>query len=130
MAEVTQIPIFPSSDFDATVALYSLINFVESNRFGDDYLIITHSAGMELHFYPANVKPRTNDHGAYFRFASVDDFDALYARWKGLTNTPAFARVAGKIGKMHAAVDTDYGMREFALLDADGNLLRVGSPTD
>jgi hypothetical protein len=25
-------------------------------------------------------------------------------------------------------VDTDYGIREFALVDKSGNLLRVGSP--
>ena len=130
MAQAKQIPIFPSSDFDRTVELYSRIDFTESNRFGDEYLIIEHPAGLELHFYAANVKPRTNDHGGYIRFDKLDELDALYSRWKGLTNTPAFARAAGKIGKMHAAVDTDYGMREFALLDADGNLLRVGSSID
>lgn len=128
--DAMQIPIFPSSDFDRTVELYSRIDFVEANRYGDDYLIIEHPNGFELHFFSAKVKPRTNDHGAYLRIASLADFDALYARWKGLTNTPAFARAAGKIGKMHAAVDTDYGLREFALLDADGNLLRVGAPLD
>ena len=126
--DAKQIPIFPSSDFDRTVELYSRIGFIESRRHGGEYLIIEHAgAELELHFYADKVKPRTNDHGAYIRFDSIDDFDALYARWKGLTNTPAFARAAGKIGKMTAAVDTDYGMREFALLDADGNLLRVGA---
>ncbi len=123
-----QIPIFPSSGFDGTAAFYARIDFSETNRFGDDYLILEHDAGLELHFYPAKVKPRTNDHGAYVRFDSLDELDALYKRWNGLTNTPAFARVAGKIGKLHAPVDTDYGLREFALLDADGNLLRFGAP--
>lgn len=128
MDQAKQIPIFPSSNFDGTVELYGRIDFVESQRFGDDYLIIDHPAGLELHFYSAKVKPRTNDHGAYIRFDSLDEFEALYSRWNGLTNTPAFARAAGKIGRMHSAVDTDYGLREFALLDADGNLLRVGAP--
>jgi hypothetical protein len=27
-----------------------------------------------------------------------------------------------------APVDADYGLREFAVVDADGNLLRIGSP--
>ena len=125
---VLQIPIFPSSDFDGTAAFYARIDFIEANRFGDDYLILEHEAGLELHFYAARIKPRTNDHGAYVRFTSLGAFDALYKRWNGLTNTPAFARVAGKIGKLSAAVDTDYGLREFALLDADGNLLRIGAP--
>lgn len=127
--DAKQIPIFPSGDFDRTVELYSRIDFTESNRYGSDYLIIEHSAGLELHFYSANVKPRTNDHGAYVRITLLADLDSLYKRWSGLTNTPAFARAAGKIGKLHAAVDTDYGMREFALIDADGNLLRIGAPT-
>jgi hypothetical protein len=29
---------------------------------------------------------------------------------------------------MPSKVDTDYGMREFALVDPSGNLIRVGSP--
>lgn len=129
MVQAKQIPIFPSGNFAGTVALYSRLDFTESRRFGDDYLIIEHPAGLEVHFFSSKVKPRTNDHGAYVRFESVEELDALYKRWNGLTNTPAFARAAGKIGKMHAAVDTDYGMREFALLDADGNLLRLGAAT-
>ena len=128
MSQVEQIPIFPSSDFDRTAAFYGRIEFTEANRFGEDYLIVEHDAGIELHFFPASTKPRTNDHGAYVRFGSTDQLDEIYSRWLGLTNTPAFARVAGKIGKLHAPVDTDYAMREFALLDADGNLLRLGAP--
>lgn len=123
-----QLPIFPSSDFDATVELYSLIDFNEGNRFGEQYLIIDHPLGLELHFFPAKVKPRSNDHMAYIRFEALADLDALAERWAGLTNTPAFARAAGKIGRLHAPVDTDYGLREFALVDADGNLLRIGGP--
>jgi len=125
---MTQIPIFPSGGFDATAAFWGHIGFVETARFGDDYLILQHEIGMELHFYSSDVKPRTNDHGAYVRFDSLDELDALYTRWNGRCNTPAFSRVAGKIGRLHNAVDTDYGLREFALIDHDGNLLRLGGP--
>lgn len=121
-----QIPILPSSDFDATVAFYSRLDFVEANRFGTDYLIIEHPIGLEVHFFPSKVKPRTNDHGGYVRFDSAEEIDTIYKRWNGLANTPAFARVAGKIGRLHAPVDTDYGLREFALIDHDGNLLKLG----
>ena len=126
--EPKQIPIFPSSGFDATAAFYSRLDFTEANRFGDDYLILHHELGIELHFYPASVKPRTNDHGAYVRFHTLDELDTTYRRWNGLANTPAFARVAGKIGRLGAPEDTDYGLREFALIDHDGNLLRFGGP--
>jgi hypothetical protein len=30
--------------------------------------------------------------------------------------------------RLQAPVDTDYGMREFALVEPSGNLVRVGSP--
>lgn len=123
----TQIPIFPSSGFDATSAFYGHLDFVETARYDDVYLILEHERGLELHFFPSRVKPRTNDHGAYARFDSLEVLDGLYARWNGRCNTPAFARVAGKIGRLHAAVDTDYGMREFALIDHDGNLIRLGA---
>ena len=125
--DVAQIPIFPSGGFDETVAFYGHLEFSEQNRFEDEYLILTHTSGLELHFFPANVKPRINDHGAYARFSSLEDLDGLYARWNGRCNTPAFARVAGKVGRLAAAVDTDYGLREFALIDHDGNLLRLGA---
>ena len=125
---VTQSPIFPSGDFGATAAFYGHLGFDEMARHGEDYLIMTHSAGFELHFYPAKVKPRTNDHGAYARFGDLAELDALYARWDGRCNTPAFARVAGKVGRLHAPVDTDYGLREFAIIDHDGNLIRFGAP--
>ena len=124
----TQIPIFPSSGFEGTAAFYTHLGFAETARFGEDYLIVEHELGFELHFFPAKVKPRTNDHGAYVRFDALADLDALYTRWNGRCNTPAFARVAGKIGRLHAPVDTDYGLREFALIDHDGNLLRIGGP--
>ena len=48
----------------------------------------------------------------------VDDADALHAAW----------RASDVSGRLHAAEDTPYGLREFAYVDPDGNLLRVGSP--
>lgn len=125
-----QIPVFPSSGFDGTAAFYAHLGFTETNRFDDHYLIIEHPVGMELHFYGAgSVKPRTNDHAVYIRFETATPVDELFTRWNGLTNTPAFARLAGKIGRLTPPVDTDYGLREFALIDHDGNLLRIGGVT-
>lgn len=34
----------------------------------------------------------------------------------------------GRVGRFVAPVDTDYGLREGAHVDADGNLLRYDSP--
>lgn len=57
---------------------------------------------------------RTTAGAAYVR---VDDADALAAAW---------ATVPG--GRTVPPVDTDYGLREGAHVDPDGNLLRFGSP--
>lgn len=50
----------------------------------------------------------------------VDDADALYAEWQA----------ADVDGRMHAPHDTDYGLREGAHVDSDGNLVRFGSWLD
>lgn len=124
---VFQLPIFPSSDFDRTAAFYGTLSFTEENRFGDYYLILEHEAGMELHFYGAGrVKTKSNDHAAYIRFETAAESDELYERWAPIAESSAFSAVAGKAGRLVHPSDTDYGLREFALLDSDGNLLRIG----
>ena len=53
------------------------------------------------------------------------DADALYDEWAAVgvaSNTQTGSRLQGP------PIDTDYGMREFALVDPTGNLIRVGSP--
>jgi uncharacterized glyoxalase superfamily protein PhnB len=50
-------------------------------------------------------------------FVRVDDANALHAHWQG----------AAGIGDVRPLRDTDYGMREFALIDPDGNLMLFGS---
>jgi len=61
-----------------------------------------------------NLDPLTTQVSLYL---FVDDADALYAEW----------RAAGVAGRMHAPRDTDYGLREGAHVDSDGNLVRFGS---
>ena len=53
----------------------------------------------------------------------VPDADALHEEW-----TEAGVAHDGATGsRLVAPMDTDYGMREFALVDRSGNLIRVGS---
>jgi catechol 2,3-dioxygenase-like lactoylglutathione lyase family enzyme len=53
----------------------------------------------------------------------VEDVDSLHAEFSRL-GLPHEG-----IPRLHGApVDVDYNMREVALVDPDGNLLRVGSP--
>jgi len=53
----------------------------------------------------------------------VDSADALYEEWAALR----IPHDAATGSRLIAPVDTDYGMREFALVDRSGNLLRIGS---
>jgi catechol 2,3-dioxygenase-like lactoylglutathione lyase family enzyme len=122
MAE-SAVPILPSRDLEGTLEFYSRLGFelqgapIERYR----YLIIGRG-GIELHFWDApNVDPLTTDASCYLR---VDDADALHREWEriGVQTDPAMG------SRLMPPVDTDYGMREFALVDPSGNLVRVGSP--
>ena len=76
---------------------------------------------IELHFFPKpDVDPLTTDFGCYLR---VPDADALHREWDEV-GVPTDPRTGSRLV---APADTEYGMREFALVDPNGNLLRVGS---
>jgi uncharacterized glyoxalase superfamily protein PhnB len=62
-----------------------------------------------------DLEPSKNTSACYLY---VDDADAVCERW----------RRAGVGGRVEAPRDTEYGLREFAHVDRDGNLLRIGSP--
>jgi hypothetical protein len=57
-------------------------------------------------------------------YVRAADADALYDDWNGV----GVQRDERTGSRLQAPMDTDYGMREFALVDPSGNLVRVGSP--
>lgn len=119
---VDVMPILPSWDFDLTSRFYEQLGFEERGRWEGSYLIMAHPAKIELHFFASpEIPPSTNDHGVYVRFSSAVEVDSLHAIWSD-------AKLDG--GQIHEPVDTDYGLREFALLDPMRNLLRVGGLLD
>lgn len=86
------------------------------------YLIVGRGEAIELHFWESpEVDPFTTDHSCYIR---VDDADALHAEWEaaGVQPDPATG------SRLMPPGETDYGMRDFTLVDKSGNLVRVGSP--
>jgi hypothetical protein len=116
------VPILPSRDLRETLAFYERLGFENRGAPPEewDYLIIGRG-GIELHFYAdAAVDPLTTS-ASYYVF--VDDAAALHAEWEGLVepDPPTGSRIM-------PPVDTDYRMREFAVVDRSGNLMRVGSP--
>jgi catechol 2,3-dioxygenase-like lactoylglutathione lyase family enzyme len=118
------VPILPSKDLDATLDFYERLGFENAGASPSEwnYLIIRRGS-VQLHFYgDPNVDPLTTSSGCY---VFTDDADALYEAWNAIgipTDPTTGSRLQGP------AADTEYGMREFALVDPSGNLLRVGSP--
>jgi catechol 2,3-dioxygenase-like lactoylglutathione lyase family enzyme len=107
-------PILPSRDLRATSAFYERLGYEEQGLWPGEYLIVTRG-DIGLHFFHCpQLDPYRSIAGCYLY---VDDADAFYAQW----------RAARSAGRLVAPVDTDYGLREGAHIDPDGNLLRFGS---
>ena len=124
MTDEYAVPILPSRDLYETLAFYERLGFhrlgpqIETYR----YLIVSRGGAVELHFFDApGVDPLTT---AGMCFVNVRDADAVYREWSeiGVPTDPATG------SRLTPPVDTDYGMREFALVDPSGNLVRVASP--
>jgi catechol 2,3-dioxygenase-like lactoylglutathione lyase family enzyme len=109
--QVRVSPIFPVTDLQRALEHYAALGCVVSAH--DEGYGFAAMAGVELHLVvtPGHDPLRT----AAAAYLHVPDADALAARWAEVprTGTP---------------VDTDYGLREGAHVDPDGNLLRFGSP--
>ena len=117
------VPILPSRDLRETLAFYERLGFVNLGAPPEewDYLILGRG-GLVLHFVAApDVDPAST---AGSCFAYVDDADVVYALWRdagvGAPPDPSGTR-------LDPPKDTDYGMREFAVVEPSGNLVRVGS---
>ena len=116
------MPVLPSLDLEETLAFYSRLGFelrgapIEKYR----YLIIGRGS-IVLHFVDVPVLDPLTMAGQCYVF--VSDADALYREWEAIGIEPD-----PKTGsRLMPPLDTEYGLREFALVDRSGNLLRVGS---
>ena len=113
-------PILPARDFERTAGFYEALGFAIVSQYQppDAYLIMRRG-GVELHFFPqADLDPAASIAGCYIR---VSDADAWFApaRQIGLPE-------AG-IPRITALADRPWGMREFAVIDPNGSLIRIGS---
>jgi catechol 2,3-dioxygenase-like lactoylglutathione lyase family enzyme len=117
------VPILPSRDLGETLAFYERLGFEDlgSGSWQEwNYLIIGRGETWWLHFFGLpEIDPLTTIAGCYLY---VDDADALYEEWREVVEPdPATG------SRLERPVDTEYAMREFALVDRSGNLVRVGS---
>ena len=111
------IPVLPSRSLQRTIQFYEKLGFCGELLAADTYAILTRG-DLELHFFPhPALKPPDCYAGAYMR---VMDVDALHAAF-----TPADLPAAG-IPRMERVENKPWGMREFALIDEDGNLVKFG----
>ena len=119
-ASESAIPILPAVDLEGTHAFFETLGF--RTRYSSPvsergYLIVTRG-DLELHFFShPHLGSVENYAGCYWR---VKDADTLHAEYSSLglpsTGAPSLSALENK----------PWGMREFALLDPNSNLVRVG----
>jgi catechol 2,3-dioxygenase-like lactoylglutathione lyase family enzyme len=115
------IPVLPAKSLDETIAFYARLGFAVGSRYDEPapYAILGRGL-VELHFFGfPGLRPEDSYAGCYLR---VNDVDKFHRDWSAL-GLPTEG-----IPRLTAIRDEPWGMREFALVDANGNLIRVGEP--
>jgi hypothetical protein len=109
-------PVIPVLDLDAALVRFRRLGFEVQPYTGGERYGFVERGPVSLHLteWDEHDPGRTGAHVYIY----VSDADVVYAEW----------RVAGVEGRLGEPFDTDYGLREFAYVDPDGTLLRVGSP--
>ncbi len=113
-------PVLPVRNVRAALAHYRRLGFeakAYGENAGDDAVYgFLQRDRIELHL--ARVPELRVEENTSAIYVYVDDADALYVEWQA----------AASGGRFHGApADTPYHLREFAYVDPDGNLLRIGS---
>jgi catechol 2,3-dioxygenase-like lactoylglutathione lyase family enzyme len=116
------IPILPSRSVLATVAFYRALGFEGGPHAADAGYAILRRGAVELHFFShPTLVPADSFAGCYIRVLDVESlYRAFLASPLPRTGIPRMERLE----------DKPWGLREFALVDPDGNLLRIGQIID
>ena len=111
------IPILPSRCLNDTLAFYRRLGFDGKIQGHGDYAILVREA-VELHFFThRELRPAESSSMCYLRVSDVENIYRAFA----LAELPRKG-----IPRQEALEDKPWGMREFAIIDPDGNLLRIG----
>ncbi len=110
--------IFTVKDAAASLAYYrDCVGFDVAFEYGTPTFYVGLCSGeVSLHLVAAAQAPRPPGHGAVSIY--VDDVDAVHAD---------LVRRGAKI--LNAPKDQDYGLRDFAIADMDGNMIFFGMET-
>lgn len=112
------IPILPSRSVKDTVAFYKRLGFEGGPHESDSGYAILRRGGVELHFFThADLVPEESSAGCYIRVLDVESFYR--------SCLPSHLPSTG-IPRMDTLEDKPWGLREFAVIDPDGNLVRIG----
>lgn len=119
---VTCIPVLPSRDLGATAAWYEPLGFATVGHWPDEYLVLRHPRGIELHlWHHPGLVPARNDVFCYVRCDTLAEVEDVHAAWSPIvTSTSGIPRLT--------PVSTTGPMLETCLIDPEGNLVRVGTP--
>ena len=113
------IPILPSRSVQQTCDFYRQLGFEGKTWASYQYAILTRGT-IEIHFFTdVKLDPASSSAGCYIRVKHVD---AIYRSFEN-----ALLPRSG-IPRMDRLEDKPWGMREFAIVDPDGNLIRIGQP--
>lgn len=113
------IPVLPSRSLNDTLTFFQTLGFDGKIHNHGDYAILTRGTA-ELHFFTdRELRPAESSAGCYIR---VSDVESIYQAFSS-------AKLPSKgIPRQDALEDKPWGMREFAIVDPDGNLIRIGQP--
>jgi len=114
------IPILPSRSVTDTLNFYQPLGFEGVIRgAAHDYAILRRGT-LELHFFThRDLDPAASCAGCYLRVSDVESIYQDFLRAELPTRgIPRICRLENK----------PWGLREFSIVDADGNLLRIGQP--
>jgi catechol 2,3-dioxygenase-like lactoylglutathione lyase family enzyme len=111
------IPLLPSRSVEATRTFFRRLGFDGEVHPHGDYAILTRGT-LELHFFTHRaLRPAESSAMCYLRVADVEGMYRAFA-------------VAGLprqgIPRLDPLEDKPWGMREFAIVDPDGSLIRIG----
>ncbi len=117
MTDEYAVPLLPSRDLDRTMAFYERLGFAVRRDAHEPYLI-ARRGGWELHFFHfPDLDPTTSSFMCFLWTADA----GLFAAWQTL-GLPT----AGIPRLQFVRNDVMRGFSEFAVIDPDGTLLRIG----
>lgn len=110
-------PIVPVRNLDVALDRYRRLGFDARGYEGPERYGFVDRGSVSIHLTEwAEHDPLRTAASVYLY---VSDADAIHAEWEAVDNLE---------GRLVAPHDTPYGLREFAYVDPDGTLHRVGSP--